>query len=472
MKAKFIFSVIIVVLCLGKANSQIILPAQKVLLQERDKEILNKHLKEYIPFRIDKRELIDNLYKNGECRFRIHIDEKNDWTLDMEFNDMRDPDFKQTYITDEGTFENKSFNLNIFKGFTSDNQVARFTIDENTFFGVILGNQEHYVIRPAKDYTKNNDDESLILYLSSDIIKKTKVIDYINDYLENPDENINDLIMQDDMMEITTRASTPCIYYLKIATDADYQFYCANGQNIQNTYNKIFSTLNIVEGVYESTFKMKFVLTYQNVWTTSSGHPYTSTDASILLGQFQNHWNAYFPYSNFQRNIAHLFTGKNLDSTDIGYGSIGSINDASAYALSTDYEINSVVAHEIGHNLGARHVTNTTTCLCYSSQNSIMCDVQYGTFNLWFCQTSITQINAFISPRQSLLVGDQYLNLSGTVTGFREYKAKNTITSNQVINSGITSYVAGTNITFSNGFGVNAGAILKVEIKNVSDCQY
>ena len=309
MKAKFIFSVIVIAaLCGGKANAQIMPAIKKVTLLEQDKAALNQHLNEYAAFTIDKGALIDSLYKNGSCRFQIRIDEQRNWTLDLQFNEMRAPDYKQTYISDKGKFEQEKDKLNIFKGRTSNNQVARFTIDENNFFGIILDNREHYVIRPAKDYTKNSTDESLIVYKSTDIILKNEPSDYINDALKVP----KDSIKQDIMMRSTAATSNnPCNYYLKIATDADYDFFQEMNSNSTNTNNYILSVLNVVEGIYESTFDLRFIVTYQNVWTTTpSGYPYTSTISSTLLGQFRTYWNNNM--TGVSRHIAHLFTGKDL----------------------------------------------------------------------------------------------------------------------------------------------------------------
>ena len=128
-KAKFIFSVIVIAaLCVGKANAQIKPAIRTVTLMEQDKAALNQYLNEYTAFTIDKRALIDSLYKNGRCQFQIRIDEQRDWTIDLQFNEMRAPDYKQTYISDKGKFEQGKNKLNIFKGRTSNNQVARFTI--------------------------------------------------------------------------------------------------------------------------------------------------------------------------------------------------------------------------------------------------------------------------------------------------------------------------------------------------------
>jgi len=172
MRLKFVFSTIIIAafLCFGNVYAQLIPSIQRTSLSENDKTILDQSVSKYTTFTIDKEELVKNLYKNGKGQYRLRINEELDWTLNLEFNDMRSLDFKQTYTTVEGEFEfNEPFLVNTFKGETSNGQVARFTIDDDNFFGVIFGDNYHYVIRPANDYTKNHTDKSLIVYKSSDI---------------------------------------------------------------------------------------------------------------------------------------------------------------------------------------------------------------------------------------------------------------------------------------------------------------
>jgi hypothetical protein len=449
-----------------------------------DKAILKEQLSDYVTFKIDKRELIEMLYTYGKCQFQLLIEKQLDWTLDLEFNDMRSPDFKQTYISDKGEFEVKeSFNLNIFKGKTSEGRIARFTIDENSFFGIILYDNFHYVIRPTKDYTKNREDESYIVYKSCDIIANDNDFDYINDALEAPeDENIFTENMELEIMENRSSYSD-CAWFLRIATDADFQFYVnRGGSNLTNTYNEIFSVLNIVEGVYESTFSMKFIITFQNVYTTSTT-PYTSTDASKLLDQFRNQWNS--NRKSVSRNIAHLFTGKNLDGGTLGISWKGQISNPNAnltsaysYSLSMDrLRMYQTTAHEIGHNLNADDVNllnpEPAECLCnFALQRSVMCQGDWKNENLWFCDPSIQQILPFILFRNSYLkrnLTNDY-NLSGNLTGFNSYEAIKTITSSQVINSGFTSYKAGTKIVLSPGFHAKSGTIFSATIEDATDC--
>lgn len=418
MKLKYVIVIVIVAFfCIESVYSQIIPAIQRVSLSENDKTVIDQYISEYATFTLDKEELITNLYSSGEIQFRLIIDEELDWIINLELNDMRAPGYKQIYTTDDGEFDiNNSFIVNTFKGMTSDNRVVRFTIDENNFFGVILYDNYHYIIRYVNEYTQSRNDNSLIVYRSSDIILNDNDFNYIN----VASEITEDLYFQKDnskKIKDDFASSNLCKYYLKIATDADYQYYQAKSSNVGTVNSSILSILNIVEGVYESTFNIKFLVTEQFVMTTNVD--YTSTSAPTLLQQFQDYWN--YHRQGVNRNIAHLFTGKTLNGGIKGYSNIGVIdNKPMAYGLSMNHtRTPAIVAHEIAHNLSAGHAF-LSDCGCSSINSndySIMCDELTTATNLWFCSQSIGQINSYIATRINSL---EYYTLpvynSGTST--------------------------------------------------------
>jgi hypothetical protein len=261
-------------------------------------------------------------------------------------------------------------------------------------------------------------------------------------------------------------SATLCTYYLKVATDADYEFYQNRGNDVTATYSYVFSTLNLIEGVYESTFDLRIIVTFQNVWTTSND-PYSSTDANTLLNQLRTEWNA--NRTGVSRNIAHLFTGKTLDGGTWGIAWMGQISSSYSYSLSMDRaDMFETTAHEIGHNLDANHPT-ASSCLCGTATASVMCQGQKDN-NLWFCQQSIGEISPFLVSHSSYLTGDipDNLTLSGSIIGFNERQAKIQITSTQVINSGFTIYKSPT-ILLSPGFEVKSGAVFTAT--PLTDCK-
>ncbi|MGY8757528.1 MAG: zinc-dependent metalloprotease family protein, partial [Phycisphaerales bacterium] len=59
--------------------------------------------------------------------------------------------------------------------------------------------------------------------------------------------------------------------------------------------------------------------------------PYTATDAGTFLDQFRTEWNN--NQGSVQRDVAHLFTGKNLSGGTIGIAWLGVVCDNYGYGL-------------------------------------------------------------------------------------------------------------------------------------------
>ena len=118
MKLKFIFSAIIMsLLCVGTANSQIITRTQKMSLAKNDKKILDQNISKYTAFTIDKQELASSIGARGQIKLRI--DEELDWTLNLELNDMRASNYKQVYLVGGREIElDRPLVVNTYKGYT------------------------------------------------------------------------------------------------------------------------------------------------------------------------------------------------------------------------------------------------------------------------------------------------------------------------------------------------------------------
>ena len=397
---------------------------KRASLAANDKVILDRHLSKYTAFTIDERELA-GFFRGGSGSIRLQIDEELDWTIRLELHDLRDPDYRAFYITAEGEFEiTEPFIVNTFKGETSTGQHVRFTIDENTLFGVIFGENYHYVIRSANDYTQNRGDKSFIVYKSWDVIPDENFPDYIHDALEVPNDNNEQLIAQ-GITRSATRSSTNS---LKIATDADYEFYSKYGAS---TNSKIMSIINLADAVYTSTFGLRLYVTFQNYYTsTASPYAYTSSTASLLLDSFKNYWNVSRTdptgtkpgVTHINRNIAHLFTGKTLTQPStpgfiLGISFMGHINgntaNNSAYSVTMDYaNMEYSTTHEIGHNLNASDNPSDGNCSSPTAR-SVMCQGD-NIPSLVFSTQSQNQINGFLNT--AINAGQlAYINGNGTV---------------------------------------------------------
>ena len=96
-------------------NARISLPVKQNKLSKNDIATLNKNFKKYATFILEKENLLDNLYKNGRSSFGLNIDKERDWTVELQFNDMRSPDYVAVYETEKGTFKYENYTLNTLK---------------------------------------------------------------------------------------------------------------------------------------------------------------------------------------------------------------------------------------------------------------------------------------------------------------------------------------------------------------------
>jgi hypothetical protein len=152
----------------------------------------------------------------------------------------------------------------------------------------------------------------------------------------------------------------------EIACDADVEFYNLNGSSVSNTENDINAIINATEAIYEADVGIEYDITTIIV-RTSEPDPYSTSSPSSLLSTFRNYWNA--NHGSVQRDIAHLFTGKNLSGSVIGIASLSVIcNKSSGYGLSQSrYTSNftnrtALTAHELGHNWSAGHCDGASDC--------------------------------------------------------------------------------------------------------------
>lgn len=183
-------------------------------------------------------------------------------------------------------------------------------------------------------------------------------------------------------------------YICEIGCDADFEYYQENGSNVNSTVNDVEGLLNAVEGIYDNNpINIIYEIT-TIVVRSNSNDPYTTTSPGGLLNQFQSTWNS-TPESNIRQDVAHLFTGRDLNGGVIGIASLFAICDPTDhYGLSqAEYTGNfslrtSLVAHELGHNWSAQHCDAQANCRIMCSFNG-GCD---GISNLTFASGPQGQI--------------------------------------------------------------------------------
>ncbi|HNO77545.1 MAG TPA: M12 family metallo-peptidase [Phycisphaerae bacterium] len=144
-----------------------------------------------------------------------------------------------------------------------------------------------------------------------------------------------------------------------LACDADFEYFQDYG-TVGNVQNRIASVINAMNVQYESQVGITHQISTIIVRTSPV---YSSNNADTLLGQFRSQW--LNNHTNIQRDIVHLFTGKNLVAPTIGIAWVGVIcNDVTSGLgfglVESDFNGNfscatDLSAHELGHNWSASH---------------------------------------------------------------------------------------------------------------------
>lgn len=152
----------------------------------------------------------------------------------------------------------------------------------------------------------------------------------------------------------------------EIGIDADVEYFELNGSSVTQTENDIEQIINSTDAIYAIDSQIRYEITTIIV-RTAEPDPYSSSNPSTLLNQFDSHWS--FNQGGVQRDIAHLFTGRDINGGVIGIAKLGTIcSQFNGYGLSQSRFTSNftsrvaLTAHELGHNWSAFHCDGASDC--------------------------------------------------------------------------------------------------------------
>ncbi len=316
----------------------------------------------------------------------------------LEPNDLRAPVFRQTRTTDRGVIEEPQSPVSTFKGSLSDDpqSIVRLLILPDLVQGYVRTAEDWIFIDPVLKFAPHTKSTDVVIFREADIRPEAVGVcgaGMLDEYAERLHSRSTIRTQSENTGEALKQA--------EIATDADFEYFQIFGGN---TNTQIQGIINQVDGIYQTDHSVTLTMTFQNVYTTSSD-PYTSSNASTLLSQFRSFWNA--NHGGVNRDLAHLFTGRNVDGGIIGIAYVGVVcNDpAFSYGLSQNYSLmTKLTAHEIGHNFDALHDDEVTPPggVCNGS-GPIMCSFIQSNGSNAFSSRSRTDIANHVNAHSNCL---------------------------------------------------------------------
>ncbi len=278
-----------------------------------------------------------------------------DYTLDLYPATVRAPGYQVLVQGPDGSFTPGEIAAeSTLRGVVvgDDSSVAGASLMDDGLHGsFIRGDGERIWIQPLVSVTPNADLDEYVVYRQSDVLPNNGLCGTA----DADADPIDEIGLEDGM-----GGQRVTIYTAQLACDADVEYYNRWGgvSGVQNRVNTIVNQVNVQ---YERDVQITHVITAIIV-RTSEPDPYSSTDPSTLLSQFRTEW--INNQGAITRDLAHLFTNKNINGGVIGIAwTIGGVCTSSAYCLSQAECCGSLscatdlVAHECGHIWGASHCT-------------------------------------------------------------------------------------------------------------------
>jgi hypothetical protein len=230
--------------------------------------------------------------------------------------------------------------------------VAGGRVDGGMVAKIMLAEDDIYWVEPLQGRVDSAEFQEHIVYRTDDSLPHGGLCGTVAEALRHDD-------LHGD--EGGTRGSG-CgggICVADVACDADLEYFNDYG-TVNNVQNRIASVINAMNVQYETQVGITHQIGTIIVRTTPI---YSSNNAGVLLDEFRSQW--LNNHTNIARDIAHLFTGKNLQAPTIGVAWLGticaSVSSGLGFSLvESDFNGNfscatDLSAHELGHNWSAGH---------------------------------------------------------------------------------------------------------------------
>ena len=306
-------------------------------------------------------------------QFAVHVTiDGVDRVLHLRQHSIRSGDFQLLVSDDDGLIAVQPPAPRTYRGFVlgvGDSRVAVSLSDGKLTGSIYPKHGEVWYVEPLAGVMSDAGPADHVVYEGSDVLPD-------NDHRCGTDDMLHQVGPQDDGAGAGDRGPTGQ-EICEIGLEADYPFYQRLGYNLDATVHEMEAMYNDVETVYERDTDITYEVTTTIVRTSAVDDPYAGTNPESLLGQMATVWNT--ELSGVRRDVAQLFTGRDLDGGVIGIAWLGSICSSTyGYSLcqsrfggSNWAKRIALHAHELGHNWDARHCDPYSDC-------HIMCSIING----------------------------------------------------------------------------------------------
>lgn len=245
------------------------------------------------------------------------------------------------------------------KGIDDTYATVRFDITQLGFHAMIMSPEGRVFIDP---YTLG-DVENYISYYTRDFYKAGSAMDC---ELVSDESRLNELNYLRESTLLTPTGPQLRTYRLALAATGEYTAFF--GGTVTNAMAAVVTSVNRVNGVYETEFAIRMILVANNdtlIFTNAATDPYTNNDGFAMLAQNQTTVDERIGAANY--DFGHVFS---TGGGGVAYLGVICVNGFKAQGVTGSgapvgdpFDID-YVAHEMGHQFGGNHSFNGTAGSC------------------------------------------------------------------------------------------------------------
>ncbi len=367
----------------------------RAVMREAPKENrIDRYLKRYSRFELDPAAAAQRVRTTGELSLPT---EDGMFDIVLTPHDVRAPEYRaEEVIAPDWVRPVIPEEIRTYRGTVDglNGSEARFSVRDEVLEGLVLTPEEWYLVEPMRNYDPFSNQSEMVIYRASDI--RPGAAGTCGTTLA---ERIS---VAHDMAFPQVLAAGSTLSVADVATEADYEYVIAFGSSA-SANNNILDIMNQIDGIYKTNLSLSLQVVYQHTWAIPDD-PYNSTVPSEMLTEFRTHWNQNF--SDLPYDLAHMWTGKNLDGSVIGIAYLGVVCNARYASYGVSQRFTSapgkyiLTAHEIGHNFGATHTEQADPPQPDCANTIMNSSVGTGTN---FCSYSQAEIASHVTQNPSCL---------------------------------------------------------------------
>lgn len=305
---------------------------------------------------------------NGRFDLSFHTLGRS-FDMELEPNDLFVDGAKTIWVDDSGVVEmepEQIFYRGRMRG--EDDSWVRLTLQGGTLEGIVWTPEETYFFEPASHFL-GEPAEGTVAYRLSDTEPEWSdescavEADTLRHHRHRRSSASTRTARTFESLRAMLQSTAPAVGLdrLQLGIVGDWQLFQRHGGGSDTHMQTI---VNLMDGVYQREINVKVEITNTVVYSTSNDPFSETSNPSSRLNEFGAYKNSNDNSPGqllYGADLAHLFTGVDLDGSVVGIAWVGSVCETVTGAgLSQDYSSNmntlvSLTAHEIGHNLAARH---------------------------------------------------------------------------------------------------------------------